>query len=237
MSEDLFSYSNTGEPKYIVSEFVEEVEMTLFWVTEEAMRLPSADDNSFVAKESYDKRFERKVRKEKHKLLSSLIHATLYFVELMKDEDTRASESSCNLSVSSDRSTGSNDNLTADSNSLPAFHREAVLAFLKRARAAYGRTALCLSGGAMMALYHFGHVVGLLEAGVLPHIISGTSGGSVVGAILCTRTDDELRRDLKPEILASKLTCFARPWSERIKSVFRNGHMFDFDEWMDLIQW
>jgi hypothetical protein len=112
-----------------------------------------------------------------------------------------------------------------------------VLTFLKRARASYGRTALCLSGGAMMGLYHFGHVLGLLEAGMLPHIISGTSAGAIIGAVVCTRTDEELRRDLQADILSKQLTCFNRPWSERIKSFFRTGSMFDFDEWMELIQW
>jgi predicted acylesterase/phospholipase RssA len=86
-------------------------------------------------------------------------------------------------------------------------------------------------------LYHFGHVLGLLEAGILPHIISGTSGGSVVGAVLCTRTDEELRRDLNPEVLVSRLTCFARPWSERLKSVWKDGNLFDFDDWMERIKW
>lgn len=86
-------------------------------------------------------------------------------------------------------------------------------------------------------LYHLGHVLGLLEAGVLPHIISGTSGGSVIGAILCTRTDDEIRRDLNPEILIQKLTCFDRPWSERLKSLVREGCLFSFDDWLEKIQW
>jgi len=89
----------------------------------------------------------------------------------------------------------------------------------------------------MMGLYHFGHIRGLLETGGLPHIISGTSAGSVVATVVCTRTDEELERDLDPELLADHMRCFQRPWSERIKSVWRNGHMFDFDEWMDMIKW
>jgi predicted acylesterase/phospholipase RssA len=79
--------------------------------------------------------------------------------------------------------------------------------------------------------------VGLLETGMLPHIVSGTSAGSAIGAILCTRTDDELRRDLKPEILAEKLRCFRAPWSQRIKCFLRTGNLFDFDEWLELIKW
>jgi predicted acylesterase/phospholipase RssA len=77
----------------------------------------------------------------------------------------------------------------------------------------------------------------LLEAGVLPDIISGTSGGSVIGAILCTRTDEEIRQDLDPLVLITKLKCFSRPWSERLKSVWENGNLFDFEDWMGKIQW
>jgi len=76
-----------------------------------------------------------------------------------------------------------------------------------------------------------------LEAGVLPTIISGTSGGSVIGAIICTRTDEEIRRDLDPELLVTKLTCFDRPWSERLKSLVREGCLFSFETWMEKIKW
>jgi predicted acylesterase/phospholipase RssA len=89
----------------------------------------------------------------------------------------------------------------------------------------------------MTGLYHIGHVLGLLEAGVLPDIISGTSGGSVIGSILCTRTDDEIRRDLNPQVLITKLKCFSRPWPERVKSLWENGNLFSFDDWMERIQW
>jgi predicted acylesterase/phospholipase RssA len=86
-------------------------------------------------------------------------------------------------------------------------------------------------------LYHFGHARALIEAGVLPNIISGTSGGSVVGAILCTRTDEELLRDLDPNVLIKHITCFDRPWGERLKSLWRTGSLFSFDVWMEKIQW
>ena len=98
--------------------------------------------------------------------------------------------------------------------------------FLKRARAAYGRTALVLSGGAMLGCYHFGTIKALFEEGCLPNIISGTSAGSVVGAVVCTRSDEEIKRDLDPKILTNRLTCFSRSWSDRMKSVWNNGHLF-----------
>lgn len=115
--------------------------------------------------------------------------------------------------------------------------REQVKTFLKRARAAYGRTALCLSGGGMMGCYHFGTIKALLEENVLPHIISGTSAGSVVASMICTRTDEEIERDLTPEILGDKMKCFSRSWPDRFRSVYQNGHLFDREEWMELIKW
>jgi len=120
---------------------------------------------------------------------------------------------------------------------LPACHREEVKIFLKRARAAYGRTALCLSGGAMMGNYHFGIVKALMEQDCLPDIISGTSAGSVIGALVCTRSADELKRDFKPEVLQPHLTCFSKRWPDRLKSLWHNGHLFDNQDWLDLIRW
>ena len=37
----------------------------------------------------------------------------------------------------------------------------------------FGRTALCLSGGASFAYYHFGVVKGLLDSALLPDVITG----------------------------------------------------------------
>jgi predicted acylesterase/phospholipase RssA len=44
-----------------------------------------------------------------------------------------------------------------------------------------------------------------LETDALPNIVSGISAGSVVGAMLCTRTPEEIERDTQPEILQHKL--------------------------------
>ena len=51
-------------------------------------------------------------------------------------------------------------------------------ALAKHLHANTGRTALCLSGGAAFAYYHFGVVKALLDAGLLPDVITGTSGGA-----------------------------------------------------------
>ena len=88
-----------------------------------------------------------------------------------------------------------------------------------------------------MGCYHFGHIKALHEVGCLPTIISGTSAGSVIGAIVCTRTDEEIRRDMSPEVLAERLTCFALPWKERFKNLRTKGCMFNYEDWRELIRW
>ena len=65
--------------------------------------------------------------------------------------------------------------------------------FYRVASKNFGKTALCLSGGASFAYYHFGVVKALLDANLLPNIVSGTSAGGLVAALVCTRTNEELK--------------------------------------------
>lgn len=66
------------------------------------------------------------------------------------------------------------------------------LEFFAETRHAFGRTALLLSGGAGLGLYHFGIIKILFEERVLPRIISGSSVGSIIACALCTRSTDEV---------------------------------------------
>lgn len=243
MSEDMFSFTNTGEPKLIVKEFIDQVTETLHWITDEAIRLQPPEQMSSTsdvdAKAKYTKNLERKVHNEKDRIWKSLLSwATLNFADGDGPGVVRKPEIITRPRLSTaDRSTGSGSDNEGVPARLPLFHQEQLVTFLKRARAAYGRTALCLSGGAMMGLYHFGHLQGLMETDSLPQIVSGTSAGSVVGALLCTRTNEELHRDLQPGIVGPKMKCFARPWLERFKSLWKNRCLFSGEEWLDMIKW
>lgn len=73
---------------------------------------------------------------------------------------------------------------------------DARLAFFNETRHAYGRTALLLSGGAALGFYHVGVVRALITNRLLPRVIGGASAGSIVCAILGTRTDEECMNDL-----------------------------------------
>lgn len=94
----------------------------------------------------------------------------------------------------------------------------------------YGKTALCLSGGACFAYTHFGIIKALLDNELLPSIITGTSGGAVVAALACTRTDKELKKLLVPR-LARKITACEDPWYVWIPRWWRTGARFDSIAW------
>lgn len=67
-----------------------------------------------------------------------------------------------------------------------------ILEQVLSSRQAFGRSALLLSGGATFGMNHIGVLKALWEAKLLPRIISGASAGSIVGAVVCTRTDEEI---------------------------------------------
>ena len=71
---------------------------------------------------------------------------------------------------------------------------EEKMDFFDRAQHCFGRTALMLSGSGSLLYFHIGVVLALAEQNLIPTIISGASGGSFIGSILCTHTNAELER-------------------------------------------
>ena len=67
-----------------------------------------------------------------------------------------------------------------------------ILEQILSSRQAFGRSALLLSGGATFGMNHIGVLKALHEAKLLPRIISGASAGSIVSAVVCTRTEEEI---------------------------------------------
>lgn len=66
-------------------------------------------------------------------------------------------------------------------------HNNRKLEFFGEMRHAVGRSALLLSGGAILGMYHIGVVQALLEADCMPKIIAGSSAGSIIASILATK--------------------------------------------------
>jgi len=100
----------------------------------------------------------------------------------------------------------------------------------------FGRTALCLSGGAGFAYYHFGVAKALQDASLLPDVITGTSGGALVAALLGTRTDEELKELLVPA-LADKITACEETMAVWLPRWWRTGARFDSIDWAEKCSW
>ena len=108
--------------------------------------------------------------------------------------------------------------------------------FFRNLELNFGRTALCLSGGATFAYYHFGVVKALLDTGELPEIICGTSGGALIAALVATRTDEELRLLLVPALAYRIRACHegVATWARRW---WRTGARFDSIDWARQCAW
>lgn len=72
------------------------------------------------------------------------------------------------------------------------FSDDEKVLFFKRTGASFGRSALLLSGGATLGMFHLGVIKTLWEHNLLPRVISGSSAGSIIAAMTCTRTDAQL---------------------------------------------
>ncbi|WWD20167.1 hypothetical protein CI109_104643 [Kwoniella shandongensis] len=103
-------------------------------------------------------------------------------------------------------------------------------AFFRAINKHYGSSALCLSGGASFGYYHFGVIKAFLEADLLPRVVTGTSAGGLVAALLCTRTDDELKELLIPK-LADKITACEDSITIWFKRFLQTGARFDTVSW------
>ncbi|KAJ3029844.1 UNVERIFIED_CONTAM: hypothetical protein HDU68_010876 [Siphonaria sp. JEL0065] len=81
------------------------------------------------------------------------------------------------------------------------FSTEDKLAFFRNIQRSFGTTALLLSGGATFGMIHVGVLKALYEANALPRIISGSSAGSIVAAILCTQPAENFQAALDPHLV------------------------------------
>ena len=72
------------------------------------------------------------------------------------------------------------------------------LRFFQNVALSYGRSALMLSGGATLGLFHVGVVKALFRENLLPTVLSGSSAGSVVAATVGTRAPHEAEELLDP---------------------------------------
>ncbi|CAE6445720.1 unnamed protein product [Rhizoctonia solani] len=118
----------------------------------------------------------------------------------------------------------------------PQLSPEEKRRFFRSANKNLGASALCLSGGASFGYYHFGVVRAFLDAGQLPRVIAGTSAGGLVAALVCTRTDDELKELLVPQ-LADRITACEEPFRVWWRRFRVTGARFDTPQWARKACW
>ena len=99
------------------------------------------------------------------------------------------------------------------------------------ARQSFGRSALLLSGGGTFGMYHIGVTKCLWEQRLLPRIVSGASAGSIVCAVLCVRTDEELPATIE-ELCTTDLEVFTKTGIDdtpvrQITHFLKRGALFD----------
>ncbi len=75
---------------------------------------------------------------------------------------------------------------------IDGFDPIAKVQFFRDTTHSFGRSALMLSGGATLGLFHVGVVKALYREGMLPDVVSGSSAGAVVAATVGTRRPDEV---------------------------------------------
>jgi hypothetical protein len=87
---------------------------------------------------------------------------------------------------------------------IPGMTQDEKINMFVSIRQAFGRSALLLSGGGGLGIFHFGVLKCLHEQKLLPRILSGSSVGSLVAALICTTPDDELASLLAGDVPALK---------------------------------
>jgi NTE family protein len=105
------------------------------------------------------------------------------------------------------------------SNQTDDIRNEEKLEFFNRASHCVGRSALMMSGAGTLFYFHLGVVKALWEQDLLPSILSGSSGGALIAAMVGTHSHEELNKIFDPgyitieveqeESLMKKLSLFS----------------------------
>ena len=83
--------------------------------------------------------------------------------------------------------------------------RDELLDFFERAEHCYGASALMMSGAGSLLFFHVGVLKALWQEDLLPDILSGSSGGAIVGTLASTHLDDELDDIFSPDNLVEEI--------------------------------
>ncbi len=90
------------------------------------------------------------------------------------------------------------------------------LNFFLKIEKSLGHSALALSGGGALAMYHFGVVLTLIKNNLFPSVVSGASGGSIVAGMLAIKTSEEL---LEQVIVDGVSTDFTKDGEQKRRNI------------------
>ena len=105
------------------------------------------------------------------------------------------------------------------------------LQLFKHARNNFGRSALMLSGGGAFGIYHLGIIKALLEQGLLPSVIAGTSMGAIVTGLVGTHSDEELLKKLS----VPENNDFSPIKHRAVSSIFTEKSLLESDQLLQCI--
>ncbi|UAA37931.1 DUF3336 domain-containing protein [Paraneptunicella aestuarii] len=106
----------------------------------------------------------------------------------------------------------------ADENEVDFYEK---LSFFEETYHSFGQSCLMLSGGAGLGFFHCGVIKSLVDHDLMPNVISGASAGSIITAMVGTRTDAELHHEISAENIYEKF----RKWC--IWKGFGKGSLLD----------
>ncbi len=95
----------------------------------------------------------------------------------------------------------------ADENDVDLYQK---INFFDETSHAFGQSCLMLSGGAGLGFFHAGVVSALLEQDLVPQVVSGSSAGSIIAALVGTRQKDDLKQMLSAEAIFNHF----KQWSQ-----------------------
>ncbi len=84
------------------------------------------------------------------------------------------------------------------------------LSFFDETTHAFGKSCLMLSGGAGLGFSHVGVVKALIDEDLIPEVVSGASAGSIIAALIGTRS----KQELIDELTADKIFDYFSDWSK-----------------------
>lgn len=102
---------------------------------------------------------------------------------------------------------------------IPGLTEQQKLEQFKQAERNFGRAALMLSGGGTFGIYHIGVMSALIQADLLPTVISGTSMGAIAAGMLATHSNEETLALLRHPELSNYRPLKSKPlqrmWSQK----------------------